>query len=97
MKAKGTTLKQRVITIVSATVSIFLLSGSITAFAHRLDDDSFRGPVPAAPAVSADSVGGGNGWIIALIVVAGVVALSAALIGTVRIHRTRSRGVAAPA
>jgi hypothetical protein len=95
MKAKGTTLKRRVVTVVSALGSMLLISGSITAFAHPLERDGVSGPVPAAHSVSAGAVGGGNSWIIALIVVAGVVALTAALFGTVRIYRSRARTVAA--
>jgi hypothetical protein len=95
MKAKGSTLKRRVVTVVSALVSMLIISGSITAFARPLDRDGLSGPVPAAHPISAGAVGGDNFWIITLIVVAGVVALSAASIGTVRIYRSRARAVAA--
>lgn len=98
MKAKGSTLKRRVITLMSVTVSMLLASGSITAFAYRLDDDSMSRPVPAAPAIPAEAVGSGGGsWLIPLIVALVVLAVSATLIGTVRIYRARARTVAAGA
>jgi hypothetical protein len=92
MKANGSSIKRRIGIIVTALVSTLLVSGTIQAFAYPLDHDGSSGPV--AP-VSAGATGGGNSWIIALIVVAGVAALTAALIGTVRLYRSRARTVAA--
>ena len=92
MKAKGSSIKRRIVIVVSALVSTLLVSGSVPAFAYRLEHDGSSGPV--AP-VSSGATSGGNSWIIALIVVAGVAALTAALIGTVRLYRSRARTVAA--
>jgi hypothetical protein len=95
MKAKGTRITRRVITTVSALVATLLVSGTVSALAYPLDHDGSSGPaLPAAPRVVAEA-SGGNSWVIALIVAAAVVALAAALIGTVRIHRIRTREVVA--
>jgi hypothetical protein len=91
MKAKGSSIK-RSITVVIATVSMLLIGGSITAFAAPLNHDGFSGPAPAAPTVTTAT---GNAWIVAMIVALGVIALSLALIGTVRLYRSRTRAVAA--
>ena len=93
MKAKRSAIRRRGVTVVSALVSLLLMSGSIPAFARRLDDDSVTGPIPAAHPVSANAAGGVGSWIVLLIVVIGIVAVAAALIGTVRIYRTRARAV----
>lgn len=95
MKAKGSAIKRRVVGIVTAMLSTFLMSGTIPAWAMRADDDGVTRPIPAAGHVSADAVGGGSSWIIPLIVAVAIVAVSAALIGTVRFHRTRAVGAGA--
>jgi hypothetical protein len=94
MKAKGTAIGRRVVATVSAMVAT-LFAGSIPAFAYRLDDDSVARPAKAVPGLVAETARSGNSWAIALIVAIGVVAVAAALIGTVRIHRVRTRAVAA--
>jgi hypothetical protein len=96
MKAKRSTIRRRIASIVGATVSMLLMSGPI-AYARQLDEVEITGPFPAAPPVQAEAVGGSNAWIIALIVAAGVLALTAGLIGTVRLYRSRTRTVAAGA
>lgn len=94
MKAKGSAIKRRIASIVGATVSMLLMSGPITAYARPLDKPEISGPIPTAPV---QVVGGSNAWLIALIVAAGVLALAAGLVGTVRLYRSRSHTVAAGA
>lgn len=94
MKAKASSIGRRVIATVSATVAA-LFASSIPAWAYRLDDDSVTHPVTKAPGLVAETSGSGSTWAITLIVAIGVVAVAAALIGTVRIHRIRTRAVAA--
>lgn len=95
MKAKASAIRRRTASIVGATVSMLLMSGPI-AYARQLDDPEISGPFPAGP-VQAEAVGGSNAWIIGLIVAAGVLALAAGLIGTVRLYRSRTHTVTAGA
>jgi hypothetical protein len=84
MKTKGSAITRRIIGIGITAISMVLVSG-IAAFAMPADPDS---KTPTAPVVPLQNASSGRAWIIPLIIGAAVV-LVAALIGTVRFHRTR--------
>ncbi|MFY9587888.1 MAG: hypothetical protein WAT66_10580 [Actinomycetota bacterium] len=92
MKTKGITKKLLGITI--SAISMVLTLGPIGAWAVRAEPDPHFptvAPHPMAPAVQVQDTSSGRAWIIPLII-GGVLVLAAAVIGRVRIRR--SRGVA---
>ena len=92
MKAKGITKKLFGITITA--ISMVLTLGPVGAFAMRAEPDPQfpTAPVhPMAPAAPVQDTSSGRAWIIPLII-GGAVILVTALVGRVRIRR--SRGVA---
>jgi hypothetical protein len=87
---------KRALGTIGAAITTFLFSGTIPAWARPLDEPEIGGPFPAAPAVQTQA-SGTSAWIIGLIVAAAVVVLTVALIGTVRLYRSRSHAVPAGA
>jgi hypothetical protein len=87
---------KRAIGTIGAAITTLLFTGLTPAFARQLDEPEIGGHFPV-PSVPAQSAGGTSKWIIGLIVAAGVVALTAALFGSVRLYRSRTHTVAAGA
>lgn len=86
MKTKGSAITRRILGIGVTAATLFLTLGAIPAFAMPADPDP---KAPTAPVVvPLQSVSSGRAWIIPLII-GGALVLVAALIGTVRFHRTR--------
>jgi hypothetical protein len=90
MKTKGSAITRRILGI-GITAATMIVIGAASAFAMPADPDPKVPAAPAAPAVPLQDTSSGRAWIIPLII-GGVVVLAAALIGRVRIRR--SRGVA---
>jgi hypothetical protein len=89
MKANGITRKLFGITITA--ISMVLTLGPVGAFAMRAEPDPrfpTAAPHPVAPAVPLENASSGRAWIIPLII-GGALVLAAAVIGRVRIRRSR--------
>lgn len=86
MKTKGSAITRRILGIGITAMSMVLVSG-IAAFARPADPDPKTPTAPVAPLQSASS-GRAWAWIIPLII-GGLVVVVAALIGTIRFHRSR--------
>ena len=89
MKAKGIT--KRLFGITITAISMVLTLGPVGAFAMRAEPDPRIPTAPVHPVAPLQSASSGRAWIIPLLI-GGAVILVTALIGRVRIRR--SRGVA---
>ena len=88
---------KRAISIIGAAITTLLFTGLTPAFARPLDEPEIGGRFSGVPSLPAQSAGGTNKWIVGLIVAAGVLALAAGLVGTVRLYRSRTHTAVAGA